>query len=116
MKRFVLALAAASFLIAPAAYAADRKGPSFPSHHGMKYQPGKPFKAESGRTYRKHEQRKQRWSKGQRVPAWQRGHVVRDYHRYGLRRPGHGQQWVKVGNDYVLIAIASGIIANFLAR
>ena len=117
MKRFILALTAASFMIAPAAYAADRSGPRQPQHYGMKFEPaGKHRQAESGRTYRKPDMRKHRWSKGQRVPAWQRGHVMRDYSRHGLRKPGRGQQWVKVGNDYVLIAIASGIIASFISR
>jgi len=34
----------------------------------------------------------------------------RDYGRYGLRRPGPGQEWIRVGNDYVLVSILSGII------
>ena len=53
--------------------------------------------------------------RGHRVPAWQRRHVVRDYHRFGLRRPGYGQQWVKVDNDFLLISIASGIIGGIIA-
>lgn len=125
MKRFVLALTAASFLVAvgaPAANAADRYGPRFPAQHGQSFdRDGKGFRADGGKSYRKYDDRrfnnhKPRWSKGQRVPAWQRGHVVKDYHRHGLRRPAHGQQWVRVGNDYILIAVASGIIASFLAR
>ena len=48
-------------------------------------------------------------------PSWQRGHVVRDYHRHGLRRPAYGQQWVKVDNDFLLISIASGLIGGIIA-
>jgi Ni/Co efflux regulator RcnB len=37
---------------------------------------------------------------------------VRDHHRYGLKRPGRGQQWVRVDNDFRLVGLASGIIAG----
>ncbi|MCO5065198.1 MAG: RcnB family protein [Rhizobiaceae bacterium] len=56
-----------------------------------------------------------RWVRGHRVPYWQRQNVVRDYRYHGLRRPGPGQQWVKVNNDYLLIAAASGVIAGVIA-
>jgi len=58
---------------------------------------------------------RQHWSKGHRVPDWQRRPVVRDYHRHGLKRPGRGQHWVRVGNDYLLVGIATGIIAGIIA-
>jgi Ni/Co efflux regulator RcnB len=35
---------------------------------------------------------------------------VRDFHRYGLRKPSRGQQWVKVDNTYLLMSIATGVI------
>nr|WP_246691223.1 MULTISPECIES: RcnB family protein [unclassified Mesorhizobium] len=28
----------------------------------------------------------------------------------GLHGPGGGQEWIRVGNDYVLVSILSGII------
>lgn len=56
-----------------------------------------------------------RWSKGKRVANWQRQREVRDWNRHGLRRPGHNQRWIRVGNDYLLIGITSGIIAGILA-
>jgi Ni/Co efflux regulator RcnB len=31
-----------------------------------------------------------------------------------LRQPSRGHQWVQMGGDYVLIAIASGVIAQLL--
>lgn len=49
------------------------------------------------------------------MPDWQRKQALRDYHRYGLKRPGHGQRWVKVDNDFLLISVASGIIAAVVA-
>ncbi|MGC4026335.1 MAG: RcnB family protein [Mesorhizobium sp.] len=56
-----------------------------------------------------------RWVRGNQVPNWKRQKIVRDYYHHGLRRPGPGQQWVKVNNDYLLIASASGIIASVIA-
>ena len=43
-----------------------------------------------------------------------RQYVVTDYRAYHLSPPPRGQQWVQVGSDYVLIAIATGIIANII--
>jgi len=43
-----------------------------------------------------------------------RQYVVTDYRSYHLSPPPYGQQWVQVGPDYVLIAIATGLIANVL--
>ena len=54
------------------------------------------------------------WKRGQRYGEWRRHQPVRDYHRYGLKRPGRGQEWIRVGNDYLLVGIASGIIAGMI--
>ncbi|MDD5324311.1 MAG: RcnB family protein [Polaromonas sp.] len=43
-----------------------------------------------------------------------RQYVVSNYRAYHLSPPPRGQQWVQVGSDYVLIAIATGIIANIV--
>ncbi|MBT2766481.1 RcnB family protein [Stenotrophomonas sp. ISL-67] len=41
-----------------------------------------------------------------------RGAYVSDYKRHGLHAPKRGQQWRKVDDRYVLIAVASGLIAD----
>jgi len=51
---------------------------------------------------------------------WQRGHryagpvyVVHDYGHYHLRQPPRGYHWVRAdNNDYLLVAIATGIILD----
>ena len=55
------------------------------------------------------------WRRGDRVPAhWRtRGYVV-DHRRYGLSAPPRGYQYTRVGNDVVLTAIATGVIASVL--
>ena len=52
-------------------------------------------------------------------PRWERGHryygptyVVRDYGHYRLRPPPRGYHWVRANNDYLLVAIATGIILD----
>ncbi|WP_174279148.1 RcnB family protein [Sphingomonas bacterium] len=41
-----------------------------------------------------------------------RDHWVNDWQRYRLARPGYGQQWVRYGNDVVLIDLRSGRVAT----
>ncbi|WP_415832521.1 RcnB family protein [Kerstersia similis] len=37
------------------------------------------------------------------------------YPRYhGLPPPSHGQRWVRVGADYLLVAIATGLIIDMV--
>jgi Ni/Co efflux regulator RcnB len=55
------------------------------------------------------------WRNGQKYPGWRQHQPVRDYGRYGLHRPGRGQEWIRVGNDYVLVGILSGVIFGALA-
>jgi Ni/Co efflux regulator RcnB len=56
------------------------------------------------------------WHRGGRLPATYRSHqyVVNDWRGHHLSAPPRGYQWVQVGNDYVLAAIATGIIAQLL--
>ncbi|MGF0539356.1 RcnB family protein [Agrobacterium sp. ES01] len=58
---------------------------------------------------------KKHWQKGQHMSNWNKHSKVTDYKRHGLRKPGPDQRWVKVDNDYVLISIASGVIAGIVA-
>jgi Ni/Co efflux regulator RcnB len=53
---------------------------------------------------------------GDRFPAEYRSrhYVVSDWRAHRLSAPPRGYQWVQSGNDYVLVAIASGIIASLI--
>ncbi|PIF75939.1 Ni/Co efflux regulator RcnB [Variovorax sp. 54] len=57
------------------------------------------------------------WRRGGRVPTEYRGrnYVVNDWRAYRLQQPPRGYQWVGVGGDYVLAAIATGLIAQIIA-
>jgi Ni/Co efflux regulator RcnB len=57
------------------------------------------------------------WHKGERLPSEYRDriYVVDNWHEHGLKAPPRGYQWVGVNGDYVLAAIATGVIANVLS-
>lgn len=123
-KRTILAAVALSMFAVPMAQAQSRYDAPRPGHHYS--QPKKPAyhapvqkRAQKPAPQRHHAQRpaptRHHWAKGKRVPEWQRRHQVRDYHRYGLRAPARGQQWVKVDNDYLLISLATGLILGMAA-
>jgi Ni/Co efflux regulator RcnB len=57
------------------------------------------------------------WARGAIVPRayFDRQYIVRDYYRYHLRRPPYGYSWVRdERGDYLLAAIATGIIADVI--
>jgi len=74
------------------------------------YRPGRQFDR------RGYPQPHAEWRRGGRVPAEYRGrnYVVNDYRAYRLQPPPRGYQWVGVGGDYVLAAIATGVIAQII--
>ncbi len=56
------------------------------------------------------------WRKGGRIGRddWNRGARVSDYGRYHLSRPPRGYEWRRVDNNYVLAAVAGGLIASVI--
>ena len=56
------------------------------------------------------------WVKGSRVPQQYRGntYVVNDWRGHRLSAPPRGYHWIQNGGDYVLVAIASGVIAQII--
>ncbi len=57
------------------------------------------------------------WRRGGRVPREYlgRNYVVNDWRMHQLRQPPRGYQWVGVGGDFVLAAIATGVIAQIIS-
>ena len=62
-----------------------------------------------GHQYVHHEE----WKKGahMRDEDWKRGEHI-DYRERHLREPPHGYEWREVDGNYVLAAIATGVIAS----
>lgn len=56
------------------------------------------------------------WRRGAALPAYYRSYPVYDYGRYRLRQPPRGYAWYRTGNDYVLAAIATGIIFEIISN
>jgi Ni/Co efflux regulator RcnB len=54
--------------------------------------------------------------KGGRLPSEYRSrqYVVDDWRGHHLSAPPRGYHWVQTGNDYVLAAVATGVIASLL--
>jgi Ni/Co efflux regulator RcnB len=114
IKKTVLAAVAMAFIGAPLAQAQDYYPPRKPGQHRV--EPSRPSNGNG--LHNRHDPRRMerhQWSNGQRYGDWRRHQEIRDYKRYGLRRPGPGQHWVKVDNQYLLITAGTGIIAGILA-
>jgi Ni/Co efflux regulator RcnB len=57
-----------------------------------------------------------RWGRGERLPQAYRGRgYVVDHRRYGLAAPPRGYEYVRVDNDVILTAVATGVIASVVA-
>lgn len=54
--------------------------------------------------------------KGSKLPAQyrQKIYVVNNWHYHQLPPPPRGHQWVQTGADYVLVAIATGVIVQLI--
>jgi Ni/Co efflux regulator RcnB len=54
------------------------------------------------------------WHSGARLPSayYAPRYIVHNYGTYRLRQPPRGYHWVRVDNDVVLAAIATGVVAQ----
>ncbi len=54
--------------------------------------------------------------RGERLPLEyrHRNYVVNDWRAHQLSAPPHGYHWVQIGSDYVLVAIATGLILQLM--
>ena len=55
------------------------------------------------------------WVRGDRfyAPGY-RYVVVNDWYRFHLRRPPYGYHWVRYGDDFLLVALTTGFIADVM--
>lgn len=128
----VFAIAAASLGFSALSFAEgnDRHGPREDQFRGhQRYE-----RRDEGRTGRWDDRRFDRYDERRndrrayynaRGPEFRRGgyvprefhnhrYVVTDYRAYRLSPPPRGHEWVQVGPDFVLIAIATGLIAHIV--
>jgi len=72
---------------------------------------GRYGKYQQPKGYREH-----RWARGERLPReyYAAPYVVVNYRERGWREPPRGYHWVRVNNDVVLAAVATGIVLDVL--
>jgi Ni/Co efflux regulator RcnB len=113
MKRILLTAAALTLLAAPlgSAFAQDRHD----DHRGNSMMMDRRDDHHDNRMMDRRDHHD--WRRGGRIERgdWDRGERVRDYHRYHLSRPPRGYEWRRVDNNYVLAAVAGGLIASVIA-
>jgi len=57
--------------------------------------------------------KKQQWRKGGRYDG--RGTVVANHSRHKLKSPPKGYRWIRDGDDFLLVATATGVIASIVS-
>ncbi|USQ95050.1 RcnB family protein [Caulobacter sp. RL271] len=120
MKRFLTASMAVLMLAggASAASAQDwRRDHNNNGRYDSRDRAYEQGRRDQARAEDRHDRREyRRWAKGQRLDARYRDHryYVSDYRRYGLRQPPRGYRWQKVDNQYLLTAVATGLIASVI--
>lgn len=59
---------------------------------------------------------KHAYHRGDRLPPEEhrQEYVVNDWHARHLREPPRGEHWVRSGDDYVLAAVATGVITDLV--
>jgi len=70
----------------------------------------------NGYEQRYYNARSPEFRRGGHIPReyYNRQYYVNDWRGHHLSAPPRGYQWVQVGSDYVLIALATGLIANLI--
>ncbi|MFB2551700.1 RcnB family protein [Ensifer soli] len=113
MKRLFLTLVASSFLFAPVSYA----GPGGASYQVAQHREGHVERRVEKTVTRHKVVKRHHWTKGHRLSREERRRIVavNDYRRHKLRAPPRGQQWVRIDNQFLLISVANGVIAGFVA-
>jgi Ni/Co efflux regulator RcnB len=119
MKRLLLATSLALACVAAPAFAHDddhHRGRGHGRHH---YEDDRGY---DRRYYRHEERRRKSWKRdhyrrGERIEVVyvEPRYYVDDYHHYHLRQPPRGHRWIRTDDGrFILVAIATGIIADIL--
>jgi hypothetical protein len=99
MRKFVVAAMAVLIGLGPLGSAASAQNRAPASQAERQVQP-------------KQQIRKQQWKKGGKYSG--RGSTVTNHRRHNLQAPPRGHRWVRDGDDFLLVATATGIIASIV--
>lgn len=130
MKKFLMALAATTMIASPLVTAQAQAAPQRERYEQttIKHKANGRTVIKQKQVVRKNDDRpnannnrgysNHRWAKGQRFDRRQASNyrVINDYRNYRLNTPPGGYQWVRSGNDAVMIAITSGIIGAVIGN
>ena len=118
MAAMVLSLAAGSLAFADPPQDHDRDHHDdrhqMAEHHAMRDEHAHAKFVMSGRYVRPHGYHGHSWRRGERLPLAYRGsaYVIPDPVVYRLRAPPAGYYWVRVDNNAVLAAVATGAVID----
>ncbi|HAF40882.1 MAG TPA: hypothetical protein DCG90_03830 [Sphingobium sp.] len=114
-RKIIMALATTTLVASPLVTAQAQAAPEHrqeTSRTVIKQKPNGRTVVKQQTVVRKATPAPRRWAKGQRFDRRYATNyrVVNNYRDYRLSAPPRGYQWVRSGNDAVLIAITSGLI------
>jgi Ni/Co efflux regulator RcnB len=113
-KKILMALATTTLVASPVVTAQAQATPQRQetTRTVIKQKPNGRTVVKQQTTVRKAAPAPRRWAKGQRFDRRQATNyrVINNYRDYRLSAPPRGYQWVRSGNDAVMIAITSGLI------
>jgi len=117
MKNLLIAASVLSLLASPAALA-QPGGHGGPGWREQGYeQQGREWRDDHGRHrgWARDRGQDHRWRRGQRMGYndWNRAERV-DYRQYHLRQPPRGYEWRRQNDQFVLGAIATGVITSII--
>lgn len=127
MKKFLIAAIATTLVASPILAAAPAEAQSRQTERTVKYKPNGKVVVKQRTTVQRQNYRqpvrqtyRTNWRKGERFDRRQARNYRqvsnwREYQNRRLYAPQRGQQWVRSGNDAVLITVASGVIGAVLA-
>ncbi len=116
MKRLVIATTALTLLVAPLSEA-FAQGRDNNRHDNGRANAAMMHRDNDRRGENRHDNGRHRgWYKGGHIDRgdWNRGRRVSDWHRYHLSRPPRGYEWRRVDDNYVLAAVATGLIMGLV--
>ena len=116
MKALILAVATLA-TVAGAAGAADAQGYSNNRGSDQNYRGSDQGQRDSGnhRGWGREQNSDHRWRRGERVgyDNWRNARAV-DYRQHHLRQPPRGYEWRESNGQYILAAVATGLIASII--
>lgn len=130
MKRIIGSLMVVSLLTSGAAFAApqqhddrdrgaqhhDAHGPDRrDDHRDDRHDDKRDHRPSAHNDDHRNDRRGPPYRRGERLAPDHRGTRVTDYRKHHLNTPQRGHEWRRVDNNYVLIAVATGLIASVVA-